>query len=565
MVISILKAYNIKKIVASPGTTNMAFVLSVQSDPFFEIYSSVDERSASYIACGLSEESGEPVVITCTGATASRNYFPGLTEAHYRKLPVLALTGSHGENLIGHLHPQVIDRTQAPKDTVNFSVNICETNDANDEWHNNVEINRAVSELFRNGGGPVHINLETMHRGNFFCEVLPPCRVIRRITVEDKMPKLESGQRIAVVIGSHHKFSTSEQSLIEEFCSRHNAVVLKDITSGYYGKYAVNPALVAAQFNYHSPLLDADLVLHIGEVSADVYTYSNLKAKNTWRISEDGEMRDRFKNLEYVFQMSAERFFSTLESDESIENHYYGEWVEECCKMLEKASEPGLSNIWVASKMHTMIPSGSYVYFGILNSWRSWNFYGLDNSVNTSCNVGGFGIDGPLSTALGGTLAHPDKLHFCVTGDLAFFYDMNALGNRHVDKNLRILLINNGCGTEFRNYDHPAAYWAEDANEYVAAGGHFSCRAKDLVKEYTTQLGFKYLRATTKEELESVAGEFTNPELSSPMILEVFTSSKDESEALDSFRNIIPLSAAEQLKRKAKAAVKKVVKPLLTK
>ena len=61
IVISLLKANGIRKIVASPGTTNITFVGSVQQDPWFEIYSSVDERSAAYIACGLSAESGEPV------------------------------------------------------------------------------------------------------------------------------------------------------------------------------------------------------------------------------------------------------------------------------------------------------------------------------------------------------------------------------------------------------------------------------------------------------------------------------------------------------------------------
>nr|WP_311479280.1 hypothetical protein [uncultured Porphyromonas sp.] len=43
IVISLLKQYGIKKVIASPGTTNMAFVGSVQQDPFFEVYSSVDE------------------------------------------------------------------------------------------------------------------------------------------------------------------------------------------------------------------------------------------------------------------------------------------------------------------------------------------------------------------------------------------------------------------------------------------------------------------------------------------------------------------------------------------
>ena len=91
IVISLLKAHGVKKIVTSPGTTNITFVGSLQQDPYFELYSSVDERSAAYIACGLAAESGEPVGLSCTGATASRNYYSGLTEAYYRKLPIVAI------------------------------------------------------------------------------------------------------------------------------------------------------------------------------------------------------------------------------------------------------------------------------------------------------------------------------------------------------------------------------------------------------------------------------------------------------------------------------------------
>jgi 2-succinyl-5-enolpyruvyl-6-hydroxy-3-cyclohexene-1-carboxylate synthase len=110
ILLSLLKSYGIKKVVASAGTTNFTLVMSMQNDPWFEMYSSVDERSAAYMACGLAYESGEPVVITCTEATASRNYMPGLTEAYYRKLPVLAITGTHGFNLAYHRGPQSIDR-----------------------------------------------------------------------------------------------------------------------------------------------------------------------------------------------------------------------------------------------------------------------------------------------------------------------------------------------------------------------------------------------------------------------------------------------------------------------
>lgn len=103
ILISLLKQYGIKKVVASPGATNITLVASLQQDDWFEMYSSVDERSAAYIACGMAAESGEPVVLTCTGATASRNYIPGLTEAYYRKLPVLAVTSTQDITRIGHM------------------------------------------------------------------------------------------------------------------------------------------------------------------------------------------------------------------------------------------------------------------------------------------------------------------------------------------------------------------------------------------------------------------------------------------------------------------------------
>lgn len=116
IVIALMKAFGIKKVIASPGGTNPALVASLQYDGNFEIYSCVDERSAAYMACGMCEESNEPVVLCCTGATASRNYMPGLTEAYYRKLPIITLTCSRPIEAIGQLIPQVTDRTCYPND-----------------------------------------------------------------------------------------------------------------------------------------------------------------------------------------------------------------------------------------------------------------------------------------------------------------------------------------------------------------------------------------------------------------------------------------------------------------
>lgn len=43
IVIALMKAFGIKKVIASPGGTNPALVASLQYDGNFEIYSCVDE------------------------------------------------------------------------------------------------------------------------------------------------------------------------------------------------------------------------------------------------------------------------------------------------------------------------------------------------------------------------------------------------------------------------------------------------------------------------------------------------------------------------------------------
>ena len=147
IVIALLKNHGIRKVIASPGTTNICLIASMQQDPYFEIYSAADERSAGYIACGMAAESGEPVVISWTGATASRNYMPALTEAFYRKLPVLAITSSRRNYRIGHNFDQVTDRTQLPKDVAKLSVQVPLVYDNESEWADIIAVNKAILEL----------------------------------------------------------------------------------------------------------------------------------------------------------------------------------------------------------------------------------------------------------------------------------------------------------------------------------------------------------------------------------------------------------------------------------
>lgn len=538
ILVGLLKAHNIHRIIASPGTTNMCFVGSVQNDPWFQVYSVVDERSAAYMACGMSTESGEPVVITCTEATASRNYFPGLTEAFYRKLPILVITGFHNLDSIGHLQSQCIDRSLQPADTVRLSVNTRVSKNEQDEWYNTVNINKAILALSHNGGGPAHINLQFPKNRCFDCKELPKVRKISRIMIDGNFPEMPRG-RIAISVGSHKPWSSDLTEAVNSFCESNNAVVFCDHTSGYKGKYRVDYSIVSGQRNYKSFIEKADLLIHIGEVSGDVYTQEKLKAsKMTWRVSEDGEVRDFFRNLSYVFQMSEVSFFRKYNA-EKITNTYLNECKSEIEKVRNSIPDLPFSNMWIAQTLATFLPNNSTFHMGIFNSLRSWNMTEVDTTILSECNVGGFGIDGALSTIVGAALANPNRLFFCMCGDLAFFYDMNVLGNRHMVKNLRILLVNNAKGTEFRNYGHPAYQLGEEADPFMAAAGHFGNKSTTLVKSYVESLGFKYLFANDKESFVNMVSSFVDTSVEGPVLLEVFTNSRDESKAVELLRNSI--------------------------
>ena len=547
IVIYLLKANGIRKVVVSPGATNVTFVWSIQQDPFFEIYSSVDERSAAYIACGLAAESGEAVVLSCTGATASRNYYPGLTEAFYRKLPILAITSHQGTDRIGHLIAQNIDRRHLPSDIARLSVDIPFVKDSRDEHSVEIEANKAMIELFRHGGGPVHINLHTRYSKDFSVRELPPCRHIRYYNEHTYLPELLEGH-IGVFIGSHKRFTQEETIALDAFCAEHGAVVFCDHTSGYYGKYRVQGAALFTQTYYFAKLPQISLLIHIGEVSGDYASLDKLQRSSiVWRVSPDGEMRDTYGKLAAVFEMPEHFFFANYTKGNVTKG---GKLANIYQKEVEKArtaiTDLDFCNIWLAQQISSHIPSGSKVHLGILNTLRTWNFFDFPEGVESFCNVGGFGIDGILSTLVGASLANTDKLHFCVLGDLSFFYDMNALGNRHIGNNVRILLVNNGKGTEFRMYNHPANAFGENAEPYMAAAGHYGNKSRVLVKHYAESLGYEYLTASSKDEFMTIKERFLCPDITDrPIVLEVFTDSAVESAMLKKVNTAleIPTSA----------------------
>ena len=566
LVIALLKEYGIRNIIASPGTTNVPFVYSVQNDSFFKVYSAIDERSAAYMACGLAAESGKPVVLSCTGATASRDYMPGLTEAFYRKLPVLALTSMHFTEDIGNLSTQILDRSVIPNDIARYHTSLEMIENERMAKDEELRINIALSELTRDGGGPVAVQLITDGNYTFSATSLPKVNRINRFLPEkiSEWPELPDNAKIAVLLGAHRTFSATESEMLEHFVETHDAVVFSDISSGYHGKFAFGSALACIQLQ-NNPIRSAfepDLVIHVGEMTGDYNTMGFLTGLNcpVWRVSLDGEFRQHFARLENVFQCSNEFFFSHYASNKHVESGYRTKWENYDIQLRKRMPEFPFSNIWMAQQLHSMIPAGSIVHSAILSSLSSWDYFPLSKDVRSSANVGGFGIDGCTSTLIGASLSS-HELCFCITGDLAFFYDMNSLGCRDIGPKLRSLLINNGLGMTFKLSNHVGSQIGPSANIFIAAEGH-NAAAKSVTgnqspaRAWAESLGFKYLSASSKEEFNAAKDIFTSKDSEAPILFECFTHEEDERTARDLIDSI---DSRTDSKTQLKKTIKKVL------
>jgi 2-succinyl-5-enolpyruvyl-6-hydroxy-3-cyclohexene-1-carboxylate synthase len=133
---------------------------------------------------------------------------------------------------------------------------------------------------------------------------------------------------------------------------------------------------------------------------------------------------------------------------------------------------------------------------------------------------------------------------------------MNAIGNRHIANNLRILIINNGLGDEFRIYDNPTHFLGEEVRPYIAAEGHFGLQSPMLIKSYAESLGFEYMIANDKASFLQHMSEFTSIEMNQSIIFEVMIKPEDDTDALDAIKHIRRKQDKPSFKKKLKSMIK---------
>lgn len=547
MVAQLLKQHDIKNLVISPGGTNMPLVKIVQKNNFFTCYSVVDERSAVYFAIGIYLQTGKPVAMICTSAQATRNYIPGLTEAFYKKVPILAITMEKHPRFKYQEYMQAPDQTSLPKDSVKKSYELPFIKDINDIYHSKRLINEAILELFHDGLGPVQLCIPWLDFK--IAEVEFSKNIIERLDVHDIKEKNISDKKILIVIGEHRPFSNEEKNAIDYFCRNANTVIYTNHLSNFSNEFSINGNLLLSTIDDKDfEKIKPDILITIGGQTGDYPLY--LRFSKTiytdiehWRIARDGNIVDTYDKLTYVFQGNESDFFLNVKKNDT-DHSYIDEWKKLINKLTINVDVP-FSNISIAQFLHDKLPSNSIIQFSILNSLRVWNLFELDKNIECYSNVGAFGIDGGMSTLIGQSIVS-DKLSFMIIGDLAFFYDMNSLGIRHIKNNLRILLINNNGGVEFKLNGEDKSI----VNDYIAAANHYN-----NAKGWAETCGFRYLSVTDMNEFINVCDEFLG-DSDKPIILEAFVSDENESVA---YRSLINKNKKLNPKQRLKNSAKKII------
>lgn len=531
IVIALLKQYNIKYMVLSPGGTNIPLVHAVQNDPFFTCYSIPDERSAMYFAIGLYLQTGEIVATSCTSAQATRNYLPGLTEAYYKHVPILAITTSKLERFQYQDYMQAPDQCSLPRDTVKKSFDMPPVTDDNTRVECFQKAKEAILELTHRCPGPVQINIRIVdsQQGKFEEVQLPNVRIPRRYMAWEDWTDIDLREKkILIVVGEHRPFTARQKSSIDMFCKSYDVAVYVNHLSNFSNEFSIHANLLISSGDFSE--LKPDILISIGGQTGDYSAYgvfNRIGNSEHWRVSEDGSFVDTYCHLTKIFECPDYFFFERLAKPSFVEHSYYESW-----KALNETMNYGVdvpfSNLYIAQQLYKEIPNGSIMNFAILNSLRCWSYFPLHPSIECYANVAAFGIDGCNSMLIGESM-NTDSLCFIVTGDLAFFYDMNALGIRHIKNNVRILLVNNHGGAEFRFMTRTWEY-KHDVGPFTSAEGHNGQNARG----WAENCGFNYLSASNKDDFKIVKNIFLS-QTEKPQLLEVFTDGEDEKDAIKQF------------------------------
>lgn len=552
----ILAEKGVKDVVCSPGSRNAPLLIAAVARDNLRKHVVIDERSAAFMALGIAQVSRKPVALVCTSGTALLNYGPAVAEAFYQSVPLIVISADRPEQWIDQDDSQTLRQFEALANFVKRSYRIPAYGNSDNElqWYVNRIVNDAMIEASSRRKGPVHINVELGEPlGKKVKRIASNERIIDFIGA-DSLGNKEVVRNLAIKMTASKVlfvagFLPPDSRLhkaMGELASLPNVVVMTETLSNLHlGPYAscIDSVLTA----YSTELLDAaapDLVISLGGslVSRKLKEYLRRNAGRCehWAIGWYHTTSDCFMALSKRIEVDPARLLHQLATTirkQSVTSEVSG--FADCWLKLRKRAFAAKSSFvsevsWGDLKAFEVImremPRDVNLFLSNGTSVRYAQLLGERAPHASYCNRGVSGIDGSISTAVGGAKVYKGRT-VMVTGDMSMAYDLNSLSLPEMPEGFVIIVIDNSGGGIFRFV--PSTSDLEERETY------FCAPPKLPLKLLAGAYGFLYAEASDEESLSDRLREiFSGYRYSSPYILRIITDGEKSAAQLKRYMDV---------------------------
>lgn len=456
----------------SPGSRSTPLTYVLSEHPDVQVYSHLDERSSAFFALGRGKATGRPTPVVCTSGTATANLHPAVMEADESRTPLLLLTADRPPELRETAANQTVDQEKLYGDAVRWYKDVAEPeNDERKLRSLRVTVNRAVAESTTPERGPVHLNFpfrkplepsepsdcvpgsghETFARpdGRSYVETTKGRMRLDVDDLGDVARTVEDASSGLVVVGPS---DTLDDDAVVTFAEASGFAVAADPLSGLrFGRTDVLGGYDA----YVDLLEPPEIVLRLGSAPTSKRLKNYLRDSDARQIAvdEDGRYTDACFMSDEVVVADPNPFCRAVA--EKVERPA-GAWEERIAAVESSywdafASHHAYFEGGVLHEVARLVPETSTVFVSNSMPVRDLDRFGepREADVDVFGNRGASGIDGVTSTALGVCSAVDDHL-VLVTGDLAYYHDMNGLlAVERCGVDATVVLVNNDGGGIF--------------------------------------------------------------------------------------------------------------------
>ena len=531
-VIEACKAKQIKHIVISPGSRNAPLTIGFANDPYFNCYSIVDERCAAFFALGIAQQRREPVAVVCTSGSALLNYYPAFSEAFYSNIPLVVISADRPSSKIDIGDGQTIRQVNVLTNHSAYNANL--SDETHSDKSNFYELNRALNTAIEEQL-PVHINVpfeeplyltteEQYPFENIVAEIKNP--IINEDKAINFVKHWNASAKKMVLVGVLTPNSVESQ-YVEWLAKDPSVVVLTETTSNLHHSHFIPYIDKLLTYTEKDPTLKEslhpDLLLTFGGLVVSKKIKQFLRSyQPTYHYNVDlHKDYNSYFCLTAHFKADVNTFLKEVTPKlMSVSSNYQQQWLKVKNEIqqthLEYINQTPFSDLKVYSEVFKSIPNDYIVQISNSSAIRYAQLMKAHPSWKVFCNRGTSGIDGSMSTAIGAAVGSASPTVF-ITGDLSFFYDSNALWNKYIPQNFRVILLNNQGGGIFRILPGDKT----DSNfEYFFETPH-----KLTAEHFCEMYNINYQLATNITDLQRKISDFYEKS-DVPKLLEVHTPRK---------------------------------------